>query len=64
MTPEAILAAITAVANALTEGLKLAQTEEGKKWVSQMLADRQAWDKFWKDAGSGVAALFKGDLFK
>lgn len=64
MTPETILTTVTAVANALTEYLKWAQTDEGKKWTAQMMADRAAWDKFWRDVGLGVGAFFKGDLFK
>lgn len=64
MTPETILQTVRAVAEAITEYLRWAQTEEGKKWTTQVMADRAAWDAFWKDAGAGIQSFFKGELFK
>jgi hypothetical protein len=64
MTPETILLTVQSVANAATEYLKWIQTDEGRKWSAQVMADRQAWDKFWTDAGKAIGSFVKGDTFK
>lgn len=58
MTPEAILAAITAVANAVAEGFRFAQTPHGGEVVKQAIEDRAAWDKGVKELGAWVTKLF------
>lgn len=64
MTPSEILATIRVGFEFGTELLKWAQTEEGKAFAKQALADRAKWDSFWVDVGNGLTKFFKGDLFK
>lgn len=64
MTPEAIIAMVTAVANATTEVCKVLQTPGGQAQLQQISKDRASWDAFWKPVGDGIKAFFTGELFK
>ena len=64
MNPLVILEAIKAVAEAITETLRYLQTPQGQRFADQVMADRGAWDKFWKDAGAGISDLFRGKLWE
>lgn len=62
MTPEAIVACITAVANAVTEGFKYAQTPAGQQAIQKMTADQAAFQQGLKDAVTWLEKFFTGKL--
>lgn len=62
MTPEAILAAITAVATATAEACKLAQTEQGQALIAQSLKDRAAFERDVAAVRDWLGKLFTGKL--
>ena len=62
MTPEAIVAAVTAIAEAAAEGFKFAQTSQGQALIEQAIRDRVALDKGIKDLGAYISNLVKGQL--
>lgn len=64
MTPVLVLATIKSVADAATEALKLAQTEAGQKWITEILADHQLWDKRFAEIGAALKRFFSGEAFK
>ena len=64
MNPETIMLAIIAVANATSEALKFAQTEQGMKLIDPSLKDRAAWDKGIAELGGWFKNLFSGELFR
>lgn len=47
-----------------TQTLKYLQTETGREFAKQVLADRAKWDSFWLDIGKGLEKLFSGAVFK
>lgn len=59
ITPALVLETIKAVALAAVELLKFYQTEQGKRVIDQMIADRQAWDAGWQTAQTNILAFFK-----
>ena len=59
MTPSIVLATIQAICLMITELLKFYQTEQGKKVIEQMLADRQNWDAGWLAFQTKVVSFFK-----
>ena len=63
-SPILILEVIKAISEAVREYFRWLQTDEGKRFSAQAMADRAAWDKFWLDAGSGVKQLFSGEFLK
>lgn len=64
MTPALVLATIKSVADATTEALKFAQTAAGQRWIDEILADHQLWDKRLAEIGAGLKRFFSGELFK
>lgn len=65
LTPALICETIKAICGMLVEFMRFYQTPEGQRLVQQHLADRAAWDKFWKDAGDGITQFFqRKDLFQ
>lgn len=60
----AIVAMIQAVAEAISAFFAWLNTEEGRVFSRQAMADRKAWDTFWKDAGTQIGRFFRGELFK
>ncbi len=61
-TVELALATVKSVADMITELAKLAQTDEGRKWLDRVLQDRAAWDKAWSDASGWLKRFFAGEL--
>lgn len=61
---ELIPATIKAVADAVAEGFRWAQTPEGIEFTKQMRVDRAAWDKTWANFGAALKSFFSGELFK
>jgi hypothetical protein len=62
MTPETILQAITAVAEAVTEMCKLAQTVQGQASIEKALKDQAAVAAAFKGAREWLEKLFTGKL--
>lgn len=62
MTPDAIVDAITAVANAVAEVAKFLQTPEGQEAVKQARSDRAAFDRGVRDLAAWFEKLFAGRL--
>jgi hypothetical protein len=62
MTPETIVATIGAVAEAVAEGFKFAQTPQGQELVKRSIEDRAAFEKNVSAAGQWLQKLFTGKL--
>jgi hypothetical protein len=60
MTPEAIVAMVTALAEATAEVAKLYQTPAGQKALEQQIAAQQDWMNFWRPIGEGITKLAQG----
>ncbi len=56
----AILATIQAGFEAGREFFKWLQTPTGVQWSTKVMADQAAWEKSWSDAGTKLAAFWKG----
>lgn len=62
MTPDAIVAMITAIAKAVEAGFLWAGTPAGQASIAKSLEDRAAFEKGIKDIGTWFAALVSGKL--
>lgn len=62
MTPEAVLAAVTAFCEAVTEACKLAQTPAGQAAMTHALENQIAFETAMKDLGTWFEKLFTGKL--
>jgi hypothetical protein len=63
-TASEILAAFTAACKAAEAYFTWLLTPEGKAFSQKAMQDRGARDKFWTDAGTGLAKFFRGEFFK
>ena len=63
LDPVLVLTTIRAGFDMGTELLRFLQTPQGKEFVEKSLADREEWDRFWSEAGGGLAKFFSGKLF-
>ena len=62
MNPESIVACITAVAQAITEGFKYAQTPAGQQAIQKMTADQVAFQQGLQSVGAWLEKFFTGKL--
>lgn len=62
MNPETIVLAITAVAQAVTEIAKLAQTSQGQAAIARSLEDQAEFRKNAQNLGKWFERLFTGQL--
>jgi len=56
MTPTAVVAMITAIANAATELAKLAQTAQGQALIEEGIKNRALAKQWFADAGAWIRA--------
>jgi len=59
----ALVTAMRPAFEAAKELFKFLQTKQGQELIAQSLKDREEWDRFWSEAGGGLAKFFSGKLF-